>query len=132
MAQHRVQQVCVHLDRCVAVEKPQQQQQQPQQQQQQGLQGLCDHLLGAAFAAHEDTLQQLTMAIMQVIEGERLREANPNPQHRKLTLMYIHLNVSDTPDPRFLFLQYRLHRGPPGGPYGVYIAATQGPLRGAP
>ncbi|XP_026193876.1 cullin-4A [Cyclospora cayetanensis] len=60
---HQIQQVCVHLDRCVAVEKApfdsQQQQQQPQ-----GLQGLCDKLLSGAFTGHDATLQQLTAALL--------------------------------------------------------------------
>ncbi|OEH74123.1 cullin family protein [Cyclospora cayetanensis] len=88
---HQIQQVCVHLDRCVAVEKApfdsQQQQQQPQ-----GLQGLCDKLLSGAFTGHDATLQQLTAALLHVTETERRQKKDPNPKHRSLTLMYIHLN----------------------------------------
>ncbi|KAL8430604.1 hypothetical protein ACSSS7_005823 [Eimeria intestinalis] len=92
---HEIQQVCVFLGGCVVPEKQQQQHQQQQQQQQQqgqGLQGLCDRLLRAAFDPHEETLHSITAAFMTAIEAERRQERPPNPQHKKLTLLYIHLD----------------------------------------
>ncbi|KAL8445384.1 hypothetical protein Emed_005651 [Eimeria media] len=104
---HEIQQVCVFLGGCVVPEKQQQQQQQqqPQQQQTQGLQGLCDSLLRAAFEPHEETLQLITRALMISIEVERRQEKPPNPQHKKLTLLYLHLNGSE--------------RRASGGPWGA-------------
>ncbi|KAL8273620.1 hypothetical protein Esti_002442 [Eimeria stiedai] len=85
---HEIQQVCVFLGGCVVPEKQQRQ----QQQQAQGLQGLCDSLLRAAFEPHEETLHVITGALMAAIEAERRQERPPNPQHKKLTLLFLHLN----------------------------------------